>query len=221
MTFSTHCPEAGAHKRLGIWMSLDIVAVRTQCRVTFGGRVVKQHPLFWFGANMRNGIFSHADVLELANGSLTSDTLQNWANRGLLKPDIVGGKRRYNTFELLKACISQPLVNDLKVSALMATGMTAQAFLLVVRNLVDTKKVKAQEGDIPLNQVEHFVVVFGKPGETPVIADGRKLSATLFSKPQAYGVLPFGRMLSDLASAAMEVAEARQREAGTERALEA
>lgn len=161
---------------------------------------------------MSNGIFTHSDVLALAEDRIPSDTLQNWANRGLLKPDLVGGKRRYNTWELAKACLSEPLVSDLKVSPLQATSMASSAVALIWANLVDTKKVKVQAGNVPLNQVEHFVVAFGGPANVPVVADGRKLPADFFSKAQAYVVLPFGRMLLDLATAAMELAEQHQQE---------
>ena len=164
----------------------------------------------WFSENMSNPIFTHADVLELGDARLTSDTVQNWANRGLTKPDLVGGKRRYNTFELMKVCLTQPLVLDLGITPSVAILSVAQAFLLVTVNLVDTKKAKAKKDSIPFDQIQHFVAVYGRTDETPRVADGRKLPPDLFADARAYVVLPFGRMLMDLAAKAKALVDSRQ-----------
>lgn len=169
-----------------------------------------ENPVLWFLGNLGAPLFSHSDVLELGAPVLTSDTLQNWANRKIVSPQTIeGNKRRYDTYGMGQVILSLPLI-QLGQSPLMAAGMINEAMLLTMRNLVDEKKVKVAAGDLPLGNVHRMFCVYAAPGILPIIVDRDKLGDTLARNAAARLVIPFGKMLVDLAKRAQKIADARR-----------
>ncbi|MCK1516118.1 hypothetical protein IVB22_26965 [Bradyrhizobium sp. 190] len=161
----------------------------------------KDDPISWFFQNLDKPNFSQTEVLVLAGKRLKAVTLQNWTNRQYVKPKIVGGKRRYSALEVASISLAQPLVSNLAVDPSSATLIIVHALLIFQR------KLKSKE--FSSNEVSHILGAVGDPVEEPIFIDARKVAPILFETRDALVVLPFGRLLSDLAKRQRELIEFR------------
>jgi hypothetical protein len=172
---------------------------------------MSEHPVLWYLGNAKSPLFTHADMLELQGSRLTDDTLQNWANRKIVAPEIEGGNRRYDSVETGCIALMLPLVHDLRIMPAVAKLMAMMATTLMTRNLVDPKKVKPKAGDVPLNDVQNFYCIFGGIGrDLPTLVHKRDLVETTFRKTPACTVLGFGRILIDVVKRAQKLADSRR-----------
>jgi hypothetical protein len=161
-------------------------------------------PIVWFFRNLFKPLFSHAEVLALVGEGLKHDTLQNWANRKYVKPKTIKGKRRYDANEVAQISMAQPLIRHFQ-----AEPMTAILAILGA-TLVFQRKLKKE---FSLKQAPHLLCVFTNPIDEPVVV--RKATAKVFESDEAFIVLPFGRLLNDLAKRQKLLVEARSvRKAG-------
>lgn len=174
---------------------------------------MSEHPVLWCLGNAKSPLFTHADMLELQGPRLTDDTLQNWANRKIVEPEIEGGNRRYDSVDTACIALMLPLVHDLRIMPAAAKLMAMMAFTLMARNLVDPKKVKPKAGDVPLNDVQNFYCIFGSIGsgnDLPMLVHKCDLVETTFRKTPACTVLGFGRILIDVVKRAQKLADSRR-----------
>lgn len=166
---------------------------------------MSENAVMWILGNAGRALFTHAQVLELADDRLTHDTLQNWANREIVVPENDGYRRRYDGVALVQACLGIILVSDTTMSPMRATIALNQAMLLLIRNLVDPAKVEPKAGDVPIDQVHRFYCVIGPAGQTPSLVRADGIAKAM--KGSASTVFPFGALLVDLAKRAQKMAD--------------
>jgi hypothetical protein len=167
----------------------------------------RDDPISWFFRNLFEPRFNQAEVLMLAGERLKPDTLQNWANRRYVEPKMVGGKRRYSAIEVAQISLAQALIFNLEVEPSTATLAIVTAILIFHR------KLKSEE--FSLKQAPYLVGVFNNPINEPIFVDPRKAAPKLFETDEAFFVIPFGRLLNDLAKRQRELVESRSmRKAG-------
>lgn len=159
----------------------------------------KDDPISWFFQNLDKPNFNQTEVLVLAGERLKAITLQNWTNRQYVKPKMVGGKRRYSALEVASIALAQPLVWNLSVDPSTATLSIVSAMLIFQR------KLKSKE--FSLKEVEHMLGVFNEASEEPIFIDARKAAPKVFEAHEAFIVLPFGRILNDLAERQRQIVE--------------
>lgn len=159
----------------------------------------KDDPISWFFQNFDKPNFNQTEVLVLAGERLKAITLQNWTNRQYVKPKMVGGKRRYSALEVAQVSLSQPLVWNLRVDPSAATLVIMSAMLIFQR------KLKSKE--FSLKDVSHMLGVFNNTLEDPIFIDARKAAPKIFEAHEAFIVLPFGRLLNDLAERQRQLVE--------------
>ena len=195
----------------GCHLTLTERQIGHKCQMTLGAGMPKDHPetwysqkenhpIAWFFQNLFKPLFSHAEVLTLAGERLTHDTLQNWANRKYVKPKMVKGKRRYNAIEVAQIAIAQPLIKQFDVEPSTAT------LAIVTAALIFQRKMKSKE--FSLNQAPHLLAIFTKHHDEPAFV--QKPTAKLFETDEAFIVLPFGRLLNDLAKRQRHLVESRR-----------
>lgn len=180
-----------------------------------------EHPILWFLANIRKPLFAHGAVIELAGGEdrLPYATLQNWANRELVRPaPECGGWRKYDTATLAQVCLCLPLLKDFNVPVQSALPMIHSALLRTVRDLVIPKNLKRKltDSDIPIERVQQYLAIFmrdppGSDGDAaglvlPMIVHRDKIAARVLRGGPSI-VMPFGRALLDLAKRAQLMIE--------------
>jgi hypothetical protein len=159
----------------------------------------KDDPISWFFQNLDKPHFYQAEVLELAGKRLKAVTLQNWTNRQYIKPKMVGGKRRYSALEVAQISLAQPLVRGFGIDPTTAT-------LVIVHGLlVFQRKLKSKE--FSPDDVSHILGAIAAPEEEPIFIDARKVAPKLFETREALIVLPFGRLLNDLAERQRQLVE--------------
>jgi hypothetical protein len=169
------------------------------------------HPLFWLFSIGLKPQFTQADILKLAPG-LSASTLQNWANRDLLRPVIeikqVTGRRLYDGGQLLSAVLGHQLVEDFglppleTIATMLAANMTVtrawrKEALPVARTL--DKKVRVAF----LNErLEEYWVVRPKK-MTDIAAVKAPFIPETLARLGACIIFPHGRYLKDVAERAM------------------
>jgi hypothetical protein len=164
----------------------------------------ENHPIAWFFQNLFKPLFSHAEVLTLAGDRLKHDTLQNWANRKYVEPKMVSGKRRYRAIEVAQISMAQPLISQFDMEPSTATLVILSATLIFQR------KMKAKE--FSLSQAPNLLCIFtGHHDIEPVVV--QKPTTQLFQSNEAFLVLPFGRLLNDLAKRQKHLVESRAQDA--------
>jgi hypothetical protein len=159
----------------------------------------EQAPIEWFFANLFEPLYSHADAMELTG--VTHDTLQNWANRKIVRPKLINRKRRYNGLEVAQLAVAHSLVQHLGLEPSRATLGVVMGLLIFQR------KLKA--GEFSLRNIEHQVLVFTASYEEPELFDVRKDAAKVFEKEDSILLLPAGRLLNALASRQRKLVESR------------
>jgi len=159
----------------------------------------KDDPISWFFQNFDKPNFNQTEVLVLAGERLKAVTLQNWTNRQYVKPKMVGGKRRYSALEVAQISLAQPLIWNFSVDPSTATLAIMSAMLIFHR------KLKSKE--VSLKEVPHMLGVFNKAIEDPIFIDARKATPKVFEGGEAFIVLPFGRILNDLAERQKQLVE--------------
>jgi hypothetical protein len=160
----------------------------------------KDDPISWFFQNLFKPLFSHADVLALAGDRLKHDTLQNWTNRKYLEPKMIKGKRRYNANEVAQILIAQPLISQFYMDPRNAILNILGATLIVQRKLKDE--------EFSLKQAPQLLCIFTNAISDPT-AVVLKPTAKHFETDEAFFVLPFGRLLNDLAKRQKRLVESR------------
>lgn len=161
----------------------------------------KDDPISWFFQNLDKPRFSQAEVLLLAGDRLKPNTLQNWTNRHYVKPKMVGGKRRYSALEVAQILLAQPLVLNLEVDPSTAT------LIIVTAMLIFHRKLRSEE--LSLKEAPYLLSVFKKAIEDPIFIDSRKAALKAFETEEAFIVLPFGRLVNDLAKRQKELVDSR------------
>lgn len=145
----------------------------------------------WFIENLDKPAFGQAAAFRLGGDQLKKDTFQNWANRDLIKPHTVRGKRLLDGIGLSQLILSQSLIRDLNVSPLTATLMVVSSLVVFRRECVK-HPFKSSTA----------ILVFRDTVDEPRVVYPDTFSAIIFRDPKPYIVLPFGRMLGNLAMAA-------------------
>ena len=144
--------------------------------------------------------FTQADILRLAPG-LTATTLQNWANRDLVRPVILTGRRLYDTVQLQKVVLGHQLVEDLRLQPAEAIVIVLAAYLAL------SQALKAEGTSIwrcPDELLKQYWVIRPKGRERDdVVAVKEPLIAETLTRLGASIILPHGRNLIDLAERAM------------------
>jgi hypothetical protein len=162
-------------------------------------------PLSWFRWYWAYPIFTQADVLSL-NDTLTVDTIQNWANRGLINP-IKGGDRRrfYNLVEVLKICIAPTLMRECGVGPQKALQMVMDILLAMDLDGLHT---------IAASRAQKLLAVFGPlDGHKDVEVFNSNIRRDFFKASTSVSiVVPFGRMFVDVVTRAVKLNEARRAE---------
>lgn len=162
-------------------------------------------PIAWFFQNLFKPLFSHSEVLALAGEGLKHDTLQNWANRKYVKPKMIKGKRSYNAIEVAQISMAPPLIKNFQMEPIAA--------FLVILLATQAFKRKLRSKEFSLEQAPHLLCAFTDPTDEPVVVG--KATDKVFEPDQAFIVLPFGRLLNDLAKRAKHLVDSRSvRKAG-------
>jgi hypothetical protein len=159
----------------------------------------KDDPISWFFQNLDKPHFLQAEVLVLAGKRLKAVTLQNWTNRQYVKPKMVGGKRRYSALEVAQISLAQPLVRSFGIDPSSATLIIVHALLIFQR------KLKSKE--FSPDDVSHILGAIAAPEVEPIFLDARKVAPKLLETGDAFIVLPFGRLLNDLAERQKQMVE--------------
>src|SRR4051812_34626106 len=142
--------------------------------------MAKEHPIYWYLANSNQPIFEQGEVLELAGKRLPPATLQNWANRGIVKPQPGGNRRRYSTWDLGHVCVGLPLVLDFNIPPSHAFAMVDQGVMRIMRNLV-SRTSNLDADDIPISKVqEYFCIYTPANGASATITHRRKIRHSEF-----------------------------------------
>ena len=152
----------------------------------------------WFSKHLKLPIFTQADIRSLSENTLTIDTIQNWANRGLTKPVMIHGRRSYDLIETAKLCLTQPLIQGFDVGSQRATQMIMDAFLGLAG-------FKPRFETISEAHLKRLMAVYclGTEWPTVKIVDSKKIYQDFIEDLGATIILPFGRMFLDLATRAM------------------
>src|SRR5215831_10881212 len=173
--------------------------------------MTRQQPIEWFLGNTTEPLFSHAEVLELANYGLpwplNHDTLQNWANRKYVEPTIERGKRRYSPLDVANIIIAHHVVRELRVDPAGTVRAIWYALIILADKLKHSKKIS-------FGEVKHQIAVYRNPTSEPSLYDARKSALEIFDKGEAFMVVPIGRLLDELASRQREMVETRESAAG-------
>jgi hypothetical protein len=161
----------------------------------------KERPIEWFIRNREAPLFSHAEVLELAENRIPHDTLQNWANRKYIEPMIEGGKRRYRPQEVATVILANPLVQRLGMDPSNANAAMAYTIGMLFR------RFKITEAKRQIAVYRHIAVY---EDIDVALGDERATARQLFNEPptdepgqppaDAFAVVPIGRLLDALAS---------------------
>jgi hypothetical protein len=161
----------------------------------------QEEPIEWFLKNREARLFSHAEVLELAENRITHDTLQNWANRKYIEPKIEGGKRRYSPGEAATVILADPLVQRIGMDPSKATAAMAYAMGTLDRQIGVLKRTKIRDA-------KRVIAVY-RDMDLALI-DERGTARQMFNEPttdepgkppgDAFAVVPLGRLLDALAS---------------------
>ncbi len=159
-------------------------------------------PLSWFRWYWAYPIFKQADVLSL-NNSLTVDTIQNWANRGLIN-HIKGPDRRrfYNIVEVLKICLAPTLMRECGVGPQKALQMVMDVLLVMDLDGLHT---------ISASRAARLLAVFGPlDGSKNVEVFDSNIRRDFFKDSTSVSiVIPFGRMFVDVVTRAVELMNSR------------
>jgi hypothetical protein len=159
-------------------------------------------PLSWFRWYWGYPVFTQADVLSL-NDSLTVDTVQNWANRGLIN-HLKGPDRRrlYNIVEVLKICLAPTLMRECGVGPQKALQMVMDVLLAMDLDGLHT---------ISASRAARLLAVFGPlDGSNNVEVFDSKIRGDFFKDRTSVSiVIPFGRMFVEVVTRAVELMNRR------------
>jgi hypothetical protein len=169
-----------------------------------------EHALTWFWSKEKAPLFSHGMVLQLAP-NISATTLQNWTNREIVAPMIEGGairgRRFYRADQLVSIAVGSKLVDQFGLSPTDAIFRVIQANLEVVRYLM-----RAAVGAMSTPRVEwieDYWVVQGHKMATGVVINQGRLGEIIKEQSNPLLVWHHGRELSDLATRARVIFDAR------------
>ena len=166
-------------------------------------------PIEWFHHHLKLPVFSHADILSLSEGALTSDTVQNWANRGLITHTMIHRRRSYDALEVAKVCLAPSLIRGFDIGPQRAMYMILRGLIVLAASLGRPDKIT----DL---QVKGLFAVYGKADGRVEIVDEKTIKRDFFDGAGSMIVIPLGRMLLDLATRAMILKDAEMIEAERE-----
>jgi hypothetical protein len=154
-------------------------------------------PLSWFRWYWHFPIFTQAEILLLSD-TLTVDTIQNWANRGLIN-HIKGpnGRRLYNIVEVVRLCIAPTLMRECGVGPQKALQMVMDILLAMDLDGLHT---------ISASRAKKLLAVFGPlDGHKDVEVFDSNIRRDFFKDSSNVSiVVPFGRMFVDVVTQAVE-----------------
>jgi hypothetical protein len=142
-------------------------------------------PFSWFRRYWAFPVFTQADVLSLSE-TLTVDTIQNWANRGLVD-HVKGpsGKRVYNIVEVVRVCLAPTLMRECGVGPQKALQMVMDILLAMDLDGLHT---------ITASRAKRLLAVFGPlDGRKDVEVFDSNIRRDLFKDTTSVSiVVPFG-----------------------------
>jgi hypothetical protein len=162
-------------------------------------------PLSWFRWFWHYPVFTQADILSLSD-TLTVDTIQNWANRGLVN-HIKGrtGRRAYNIVEVVRICIAPTLIQECGVGPQKALQMVMDILLAMDLDGLHT---------ISAARAKKLLAVFGPlDGKKDVEVFDSNITRDFFKDSTSVSiVIPFGRMFVDVVTRAVAVMNSRPKQ---------
>jgi hypothetical protein len=167
-----------------------------------------QEPIEWYLKNAMEPLFSHAEVLELADNRISHDTLQNWANREYIKPLIEGGKRRYSPLLVTTVILTESMVRGLRMDPAVAAGAIVAGLSKLVKKIDSPKMSKIAEAKRQIAVYDN-IAGYVELEDACSLYDARKSALEMFNVDEAFAVLPLGRLLDALASKMRQRVEER------------